>query len=354
MKVDRILAVLNASPAAQWSENDPLIRRAVDVARHFHAAVTLLDVCHDNALTYGALVPRSEIDRGRQAIIDASREQTQTLAAQLTRSYGLSVAADVRWDHDRSNCIQDAAETAEADLIIKERGDNSFLLGLFSTTDWDLLRESDRPVWFVSPESSSEISGGVVAAVDATMEEAGPEDRLLLDHQAFSCAKHLSDLFSAPLYVVHAYSVPRNLTGYAGYLPTLLPDLPVSTRVTASIADSDRELREQIASRHADAIRTFVDEHGIPLDDLIVAEGPVDAVLRATAEQHSAGLIVMGADQKGRWDRLLGHVSAEPTLAEARCDVLFVKSVDARERVESRDGTAEQAAVTAGQRNAAT
>jgi nucleotide-binding universal stress UspA family protein len=149
----------------------------------------------------------------------------------------------------------------------------------------------------------------------------------MLDDAVFEHAKRMSDLYRSPLHVVHAYQLPRGVAGFQGYAPvypagTAADAAPIVT--TPQVDEVERAARDAIARRHGDAIQMFVDQHGIPLDDLLVLEGPTPEVICSVAYQKGAGLVVMGAAEKGRWERLIGHVSAEPSLAEAPCDVLIV------------------------------
>jgi universal stress protein E len=203
---------------------------------------------------------------------------------------------------------------------------HAFLLGLFSNTDWDLLRESPLPVWFVADdEAAGGPANGVIAAVDQYFPDDEDEcESFQLDNEAFNTAKRLSDRYAASLYAVHAYQVPRMLPGFEGYTPMLGP----SSAATATAADLALTCHDRaaIARRHGQVVQDFVDEHGIPVDDLIVKEGEVWQVLSEAAESRGAGLIVMGSSKKSWWDRLRGRSNAEPTLSRSSCDVLFVKA----------------------------
>jgi hypothetical protein len=51
-------------------------------------------------------------------------------------------------------------------------------------------------------------------------------------------------------------------------------------------------------------------------------------VLPEAAKSLNANLIVMAARNLSRWERLFQSVTAEPVLADAPCDVVFVKDSD--------------------------
>jgi len=318
MNIDTILAVLGPTET-QWTIDNPVVSRGIQLARRVAARLVLLQIGYDNSLGHGALAPRAEIDSARLALLASYREHLQELRSAVEASSGLAVDTVVKWSDDVSACIEETARERDADLILKLPEGHTFVLGLLPNTDWDLLRQSHVPVWFVSAEPEADPGRGVVAAVDQEFASGGGDDdeQFTLDHRAFDAAEAISRWFGSPLYAVHAYRVPQTLPGFASYAPTF-PPAPSPIPLTVP--------RRQIAEHHGELVRDFVAEHGIPLDDLVVEEGPVDQVLVRAAEDRHAGLIVMGAANKTWWDRLLGRVSAEPTLAEAPCDVMFVRA----------------------------
>lgn len=328
----RILVVLDPASPDRHTEHSPVVARAVSRARRDGAALRLLEICYESSLTYGAFATRLEVETARNEVLDAATEKVVALQGRLARQLDVPVEYGVCWNHDRCAAILHETAAWGAEVVFKPKRDRSFILGLFGNVDWDLLRETSVPVWFVDPETDRAPEHGVVAAVDPVGDEPEAEEHFALDDAVFDHAKHLSDIYGAPLHVVHAYQIPRGITGFQGYAPiypagTLAGAAPVSP--TPQMIEANREARDAVARRHGEAIQTFVDEHGIPLDDIEVVEGPTPDVIRAVAERKGAGLVVMGAGSKGRWQRLLGHVSAEPSLADAPCDVLVIPSARA-------------------------
>ena len=201
---------------------------------------------------------------------------------------------------------------------MKTSRDEHYVLGLFSNTDWDLLRQADRPVWLTSGKHDP--SHGVVAAIECRLD--GSAGSLELDHRVFERARRVAAAYGAPFHLVHAYELP-NTAFYAGYVP-LFADAPVGGAAASRLEAERTTERHRVARLHGAAIQRFVDEHDIVLQDVKVVEGNPPTVIKAEAELHQAGLVVMGAADKGRWDRVLGRVTAEPTLEGAPCDLLFV------------------------------
>jgi universal stress protein E len=323
----RLLVVLDETSPEQHSQASGVVSRALGRARLDGEAMLLLQVCYEGSLNHAAFASRREIEAARNAVIDAETAKMEELQSRLAAELDIPVDYDVTWNRDRRAAILSAEQSWGADIIFKAKGERSYILGLFSNTDWDLLRESPVPVWFVANSGDCSPENGVVAAVDPVGDEPDSDQHFMLDDAVFEHAKRISDLYGAPLHVVHAYQLPRGVAAFQGYTPiypagTLAGATPVTS--TPQMDQATREARDAMARRHGEAIQMFVDQHGIPLDDLLVLEGPPPEVICSVAYRKGAGVVVMGAGDKGRWERLMGHVSAEPSLADAPCDVLIV------------------------------
>jgi nucleotide-binding universal stress UspA family protein len=118
---------------------------------------------------------------------------------------------------------------------------------------------------------------------------------------------------------VHAYQIPKGIAAYAMYAPDLHGVAQASRVPTAE------QTREDVARRHGRSIRAFAEHFQVDPDSVRIEMGHPSEVLAAAARSLGAGLIVMGARNLGRWERLLTTVTAEAVLAETPCDVLFVK-----------------------------
>ncbi len=323
MTINNILVVLETDQNT-WTIEHPLIIRATDLARKFEASLILLNVAYESSLGFGTFATREEMESGRLRILSDAGEHQARLQEAIEQTHGIPATCETLWGPDASDRILARAGAARVDLIIKTSGNHNYVLGLLSNTDWDLLRESEVPVWFVAADGVKTPASGIIAAVDQSYTEDDGGQEFRLDDEAFEMAKGLSDRYTSPLYAVHAYRLPRMLPGFEGYVPTM------GAASTAAVTPAvDEQARKEVARRHGRVIQDFVDQHGIPIDDLVLAEGPVDHVLARTAEAKGAGLIVMGSSNRSWWDHLLGRANAEPTLASAACDVLFVKTPDA-------------------------
>lgn len=313
-----LLVVLRDNLKGDYALENPAVARAILLARRFEASLHFFQTVHNASIVQNPLTSSPDSLLWQQDLLRAEERRIQELVQRVAHTSGLDTSGSAALDFPRSAAVMRRAQSLGADLILKESREESFVLGLLSNTDWELIRDAEVPVWLVS--KNLEPASGIVAAVEC---QTGKDGDLQLDRKVFEVATALSKQFDAKLHLVHAFQVPA-VDAYKGYMP-LYPGEVFSPDTVATLeADAARE-RERVARRHGQSIHDFVKRYEIDLDDIIVVEGPTQQVIKVEAEHHQAGLIVMGASpDKGRWDRLLGRVTAEPALEDAPCDILFV------------------------------
>lgn len=238
------------------------------------------------------------------------------------RAEGVKISHDTQWDSPRTDAILRKISVSQPDLVMKQSRENRYVMGLLSNTDWDLIRQSPAHVWFVTEDGVDKIDS-VVTAVGANTNE----DEIIsgADYDVFRMANLVAESFDATNTPVHAYQAPVGLRTYAAYAPEFggvaMPpprDIPTA-----------EEARQRIAKKHGRSIEAFAEYFLVEPSRIQVVEGNPSDVLAAVASQVKANLIVMAARNLSRWERWRQSVSAEPLLADAPCDVLFVK--DARD-----------------------
>ncbi len=312
----KILVALRQNEPVDYTRDALVIRRALELADAFGAALHFCDVVQKPVPMTTPLAIYQTTDH-RASLLDHAESRMARLVAHIKSTGVEQVDGSIVVDRPRPAGIIEQAQSCGADLILKQSRDENFILGIFSNTDWDLLRDSPIPVWLTSSDSSPR--DGVMAAIECRLDE-GKEQRLFLDQRVFAVSKLLSDQLSAPLQAVHAYQVDVD-----GYMPIYTEPDALSQDTLETISDDIERQKQRVGRLHGDAIQTFVDATGVPLDKIVIGEGPTAQVLKEAAAQHKVGLLVMGADEGvGRWDRLLQSVHAEPTLDNAPCDILFV------------------------------
>lgn len=288
-----------------------LLARAVEVARAAGCRLELFQACHDPSLELQLFAANEQIVGERKRRANTAAVRMAKLAHSL-KSSGVEISHEVRWDDPYPEAILRKIADANPALVMKESQGPNFIIGLTDQTDWELIRNSRAHLWFVK-DGRTPIDT-VLTAVGGCDAEAiiAPQD-----YEVFDIAATLASSLGAQNLPVHTYQVPR-LQAFATYAPAL------GTEGTKPEPVTDWE---NIAQQHAEAIFEFARHFDVDPRKIQLSRGHPAEVLPKLGESLEAGLIVMGARNLGRWERLFTSVSAEPVLSEAPCDVLFVKEI---------------------------
>lgn len=315
----KILLVLPQSDEAYDSGSD-LIGRAVAVAETFKSDLHIFQSLQTEPVLQSAFHATPDSAQVHVQFAAHERERVANLTGELQRQHpNINISGDVIQGLPRSNAILECAKQIEATLIMKASREEKFLLGILSNTDWDLLRDAAIPVWLVQPPSNP--TSGIVVALELEVDESA---ELALDQRVFNVARTLSEKLGSALYTVHAYELPTH-DDFMGYAP-IYPGEMVDARTIDKLHDAAERDADRVAHKHGQLIADFLTQQNLALDDVVVAEGYAPDLIKQEAEKHQAGLIVMGASpDKGRWDRLTRNVTAEVTLDNAPCDILFAR-----------------------------
>lgn len=318
MVMEKILVSLKQTSAADYALDNLVLNRALSLAAEFDAALHLFQAVNSHPFMHNAFYASPESARWQEALVQEERVRLERLVEAVVAKGVSRVDCSIAESVNRADAIISTAEKIGADLILKESRDASFILGLLNNTDWELIRDASAPVWMAHGAKGPQ--AGVVAALEVNTSSSG---QWSLDHQVFERALAISTAYDAPLHVVHAFQTPRTAL-FSDYVP-LFPGEQLSPETLAVLEADHVADRERIAGAHGQSIQNFLSQYAIDIGDIVIEEGPTAQIIKQQAEQHQAGLIVMGASPgKGRWDRILGHVTAEPALEHAPCDILFV------------------------------
>jgi nucleotide-binding universal stress UspA family protein len=185
-------------------------------------------------------------------------------------------------------------------------------VGLMTHTDWELLRRSPAPVWYVMGTSDKSLIRHVLTALGSSERPETVTDA----HDYDVCA--LSNLIAARCaaenLIVHTYEMPQRP------LPLLMP--PLATPMVPPPVD--RSSKERLAQRHRKAIEAFAQLFQIDPEQVIVEPGRLSDVIGEAVDTTAADLVVMGSRNLSRLQRLLHPVNAESVLARSPCDVLIL------------------------------
>lgn len=309
-------------PNTLQAENVPersLLKRATLLAERSGATVELFTACHESSLQQGLFAADEDVERSRQERADKAATSLAELSLPF-KSANLRVTTEAVWCADATATILRKIEDSNPDLVITESQRHAYILGISTNTDWDLVRSSPSPVWFVNPEVSA-ISAAITAIGSNT-----DSDKIISahDYELFDAAQSVAATLDVPNKVVHAYQVPAGVKSYIGYAPYMGP----MSAYSAPNPEIQRQQREMNAVEHGRLLQQFASHFDIDASSIELVQGLPAEVLPTTAEKLGAELIVMGARELSRWQRATEAVAAEPVLAVAECDILFMKSWD--------------------------
>lgn len=320
--LERLLVVMNPGAPADGDQHGEALVRAREIADRAGCEIQLFSTCYDASLTPSMFIAPELIDNERQKKVDERYDALCDVAKSL-RARGYAVSCEVNWSYPPAEAIAAKALADGSDLVIKQPDDHSYVAGIFSNTDWDLIRTCPTPCLFTR---KTDVEGGthsVLACIDPTRDIGDDQQTGTLDYAVYEVAQQVAGIFSSPIDVVNAFEIPASLRQqFVSYAPTL-PSL-TGAAIPADVAF----LHEDHAARHGSALQSFADHFDYPLEDIIIRQGNPAQVICQVAKEHGAGMIVMGALERGRLERALLSVNAEPVLADAPCDVLFVKPAD--------------------------
>lgn len=289
-----------------------LIRRAVSLAQNTGCELELFHACYDDRPDYGLFASDEERQKERDRLTAEDATRLAEMAMRL-KDECANIRYDVRWDYPRVDAILRKAAEARPDLMMKQAREHSYHLGIMTNTDWELARRSPVHTWFVNDEID-EINR-VVAAVG---HQGGIPDDVTksADYELFRTAGFLRDTFEAEIYPVNAYQLP------------VAPALVGGAEMVVVPPDDQHQLREETVKRHSIAVKALANHFDISRDKVHIVEGSPTKVIADVAKAVNADMIVMGARNIGRLERLVSSVTVEPVLAEMSCDILVVKDRD--------------------------
>ncbi len=280
-----LVAVIDLDDQSEASISaNPVIEQARRIVRRTRSALTLICFQSPPSLLSNLQSLVSGADpAGPQLPV---RQALSELARQIEEEEGVGVRCEGLQVPFDPAVLEDWLRASPADLLLLPKPEQG---STATTTTYGLsqfIRQTGMPVWFV--ERGLRPQHGVVAAVSEGARTASDELRAL-DYEVVDTARGIGSLFSARFHLVQA--------------------------VQAGIDDRSRALESF-------ARATGVAEHA---GEIVAKEGGVSSVLASSAETLQAGLIVMGASGKSRWDALVHGGEVESTLTRAPCDVLYVK-----------------------------
>lgn len=253
--------------------------------------------------SYVYLLESLDIAQGIHAVQD---EAIAEMVASVERA-GVSVEASKSGDRHVADLVRQEADARQPMYVIKgthyHTPSERASLG---STDWDLIRNLDFPLWFVKPADWKD-PPVVVAAVDPVHAHDKPAH---LDMRIIDRARTVANNCKAALIVLHTYQTLDELGSRAtwAFKPKRLPV---------------EELNEKIRTGHDQAMRLLAEMSNVPDDAVFVLPGRPEEVLPAFADEKGASLVVMGALARSKFKQRLVGSTAARALDHFSCDVLI-------------------------------
>lgn len=311
------------------ARNRLLLERAVTLARASGASIELFHASTDPVLDVSLLTDKSEMRSSQRKAARRCANRLDELV-QLVDRRGVNIRVRAQWGSSRVETILDRVRQGGADLVMKESAGHKFLLGILNNPDWELVRRSPVNVWFVKPGNPH--LRGMLTAVGSG-DPAGDviTDR---DYGVFAESQKLASLLDVSNTPVHCFRVPSNAPSFAGYSPLI-----AEPGLRPGVVDEQKnvEMAQRVAARHGEMIESYARYFGLDTAAVVLRQGHPAEVIPTVAGERDAGLIVMGARSLSRMERITKAVSAEPVLAEANCDVLFVRTREEQDDEEADD-----------------
>ena len=248
-----------------------------------------------------------------QMLADEVRNEQEALLQRLATSaeeQGVKVSTSVSTERPEADMIVSRANSCDAYIVVKGTHRHSLVeRASLAHTDWQLIRELQRPLWFVKG-SEWQDSPVVVAAVDPVHSH---DKDASLDHEIINSAQKVADTSDGKLLLFHSYQRLEE----------------IGSRVTWRIKPERlavEKLDEKIRAEHRDALDGLAEEFGIAAAAVHQLPGRTHELLPTFARENGADLVVMGAlARSGLQQRIVGSTAAK-TLDHLPCDVLIVHS----------------------------
>jgi nucleotide-binding universal stress UspA family protein len=307
MKIARILCPTDYS---EFSER--ALIRAVRLARWFGASLTVVHVVPPMPWLATADAGTAYVTVPEDLLRTSREEEVKALQRFVAPYRGEGLALHTRLlDGDPSRLIQEAAVELPADLlVVGTHGRSGFEHLLLGSVTERVLRRATCPVLTVGNAAPTLFEGPlfrrIVCALDLTEGSA----------RTLDVAVSLAEEDQARVTLVHAL---EGLPGPAGPLISRAPEV-VRLR---------RELLEEAEDRLHDSVPAEAREFCSVSER--VEEGKPWRVVVQVAEETGAELIVMGAHSRGAVDRAFFGSTVNHVVRQARCPVLVVREMTARQ-----------------------
>ena len=273
------------------------MERGLGLAAKLGQDVVVAGFVFENLVGQG-ISAKSQQLQVRKTLLDQRRSEIEALVSRF-KAQGIKVSIHIVWEKSVRRWVVEQCQRDTYTLVVKT-GHRSETF-MYSSTDWELLRECPAPV-MIAAEKKWRKTMPIVAAVDL-----GSKSRIKqkLNQLVIETACQYANAMACEIVVLHAIHISPLLTEL-----DLVDEYSHAKKIK-------QELHGQLERLSA--------RHGIPVKNFRLKQGPVDKVITSECARLKAQLLVMGTvGRKGVRARLIGN-TAEQVLTRLRTDVLALK-----------------------------
>lgn len=290
----RTILVAVADPS---SREQPVVDRAVQMAKATGARLVLFHAAFDSSLSGRPFFDSARLARSRGALV-AKRLQALERRASALAAVDLSVDAIACWEEPAHEAVVRAALREKADLVVagrhEPRADSS---PPYRLTDWELMRMCPRPLLVVHPSGVS-AEGSVLAALDPTHAHDKPAS---LDVSIVRHAVAIADALGVDCHAMHSMSSRSYPFG------------------------ASAETRKRFDARMRSRIEKITRTARAEPSGIRILRGDVAESLPKYAKRHRVQIVVMGIISRRWMKRFVIGDTAERVVRSAPCDLLLIK-----------------------------
>ncbi len=272
--------------------------RAVELQQHTGASITLMGFCYAN-IDHIEDLELSKLSRKslEKRMVQQRRDELKSVVQQMAPDANINL--EVLWGKTISPAVNAACEKHRIDLVLKSANRSEGIL--YTSTDWQLIRECPAPV-LISANKSWKKQANILAAVDFATKKT---TKIKLNHQIVTQAKELADTLGHELHIVYALTLPEALVD----MDLINPKTYTQTK--------KQKLKP--------VIDEFAEQYGLTKEQIHIKTGKADKVIPSIANKLKADLVVTGTvGRKGIKGKLLGN-TAESILSKLHTDIIAIK-----------------------------
>jgi nucleotide-binding universal stress UspA family protein len=297
-------------PLDHEAEPPNAVDRAIRLAKHFRASITLLGLVQE--LPWYARIALHDAERVDQAVFDDARRRVEAIAGRVSAE-GIGVEAKVARGRSALESVREALRGGH-DLLLKDAATSAE--GAFHSADRQILRTCPCPVWLSRQDRSRDPGARerMLALVDPAPLGSSPEstaDRESVSTRILDLAVELAEAESAELLVAHVWdATAQGILRKCGYR-----DDQIDTYVNNVRSGAARAL-DRLVERY---------QGRIPPEAVQLLRGAPTEVIPEFVEAQEIDVIIMGTmARSGVAGMLIGN-TAESLLGQAECSILAVK-----------------------------